>query len=345
MGDYSARVLTSDEYEQWNNLTSYAPSGSVFSSTAWLSAISRLFNRELRLWGVYRGKELAGGIGLIRFNLFPLIKLAGYLPLTPYTSIVIRPRNSDKETKNASYRLGIIDALAEVMEKEADVVEMTGHPSLMDIRPFVWRRWNCIPMYTYILGLSDPKQIWKRAYGALRRQIRKCQQEDIRIERGGNSQALYQLYRLTYEKQGRRVYVDEGSFEGLYDVLKEQDRLDIYIAEQNGQPISGLGIVKDYHGVIHNWIAGTHPDYLSSGVASYMLWRVIEDFAEQGFQWFDLNGADVPALAHHKSQFNGELKLHHMVTSRNIKARLFDSSFRKAQEWGIADWLKQRFLV
>jgi CelD/BcsL family acetyltransferase involved in cellulose biosynthesis len=150
---------------------------------------------------------------------------------------------------------------------------------------------------------------------------------------------------VTYERQGRSVYVDEASFVGLCAALQAQERLAIYVAELDGQPISGLGIVKDYRGVIHEWIAGTDPDYLSLGVASYMLWKVIEDFSEQGFAWFDLDGADVREIARHKSQFNGQLTLHHMVTSRNLKAKLFDASFRKAQQWGIADWLKQRLLA
>ncbi len=344
MVEYDIRTLNITEYKQWDDLIKTAPGGSVFNSSAWLEAIAYLFNRELKIWGVYRQDELVAGTGLVRFRPSPFMEIAGYLPLTPYTSIVIRPRNSDKETKNASYRLKILDLLAETLTKEADVISIVNSPALIDLRSFSWKGWGCRPYYTYMIDVSDPKSLWSQVYHDVRKQVRKCRREGIEVECGTNSKALYQLYHQTYEKQGRGVYINEATFCSLCDVLEADKRLVVYIARLNNQPISGLGIVKDYRGVIHEWIAGTDPDYLQQGVASFMLWTAIEELSAAGFRCFDLNGANVRSIARHKSQLNGVLTPYYEINNHTFKAIMFKRSWEWVQTWGIADWLKQKIL-
>ncbi|MBN1994979.1 MAG: GNAT family N-acetyltransferase [Anaerolineae bacterium] len=344
MSPYQIRLLKPDEYQAWDCLVATAQTGSIFNSTAWLNAVARLFNRELRIWGVYRNEELVAGTGLVSFKLLSFIKVAGFLPITPYNSIIIQPRDSDKEARCASYRLAVLELLARVLATEADVVDIINHPALTDIRPFSWLGWSSKIRYTYLIDISKPGQLWEQTYEAFRRQVRKCEREKIELECNADSKTLYQLYHGTYEKQGRRIYVDESSFCGLCEVLKAEARLAIYIARREGQAISGLGIVKDYRGVIHEWVAGTNPEYLKLGVASFMLWTVIEQLAREGFTCFDLNGANVPAIARHKSQLGGRLTPYYEIRTQTARAKLFEWGQQKAQVVGGLDWLKQKLL-
>jgi lipid II:glycine glycyltransferase (peptidoglycan interpeptide bridge formation enzyme) len=186
--------------------------------------------------------------------------------------------------------------------------------------------------------------LWERVYNDIRTQVRSCRRKGVKVERSTDAEVLYQLYRQTYEKQGRRVYISQASFCELCDVLEGQKRLVMYVARMGGHAVSGLGVVKDYRGVAHEWVAGTDPDYLQLGAAPFVLWTAIEDLSEEGFHRFDLDGANVPSIARFKSQLGGELTPYYELMNQSLKAKIFDWGWKRAQEWGIADWLKQRWL-
>lgn len=344
LSKYEIRLQTTADYQTWDALIKTAPAGSVFNSTAWLDVVARLFGREVKIWGVYRNGEIVAGTALVCFRVLSIMKMAGFLPLTPYNSLVVQPRTSEKEAKNSSYRLAVLDLLARALEKQGDVVSIVNHPTLTDIRPFIWRGWNCTIGYTYLVDISNPGALWNSTYNDFRTQVRKCRREGFIVESGTDAKTLYRLYRLTYEKQGRRVYVDETSFCALCEVLKMDNRLVTYVTRLNGEAVSAVGIVKDYRGVIYAWVAGAHPDYLQHGVTPLTWWTALEELSKEGYHCFDLFGAGIPSIARFKSQLGGELTPFYKVTSQNFKSRLFEQSWGRVQAWGIADWLKQKLL-
>lgn len=344
MSGYEVRLLTSEEYEEWDSLIATAPAGSVFNSSTWLDTVARLFNRETRIWGVYHKEQLVGGIGLNLFKPYPMMKIVGFLPLTPYTSIVIQPCNSDKEARNAYHRLGVLDSLAAALEGAADVVCIANHPSLLDVRPFTWRGWNSEVHYTYLLDIAEPTLLWDRVDRDIRNKVRKCRKRGVEIRRTTDARVLHRLLCQTYEKQERRVYVDEPSFCELCDVLSAEGRLETFVAQVGDLDISACSIVKDYRGLVHGWLAGTDPDYLSLGVSSFAIWTIIEELATHGYRCFDLDGANTPSIARFKSQLDGTLTPYYVLKSQNLKSQLFDWGWQKVQALGVADRLKQKLL-
>lgn len=344
MSKYEVTVLPPAEYDRWDDFLTSTPGGSVYSSSTWLEMIARLFNRELKIWTVQQKGEIVAGVGTVSFHPAPLIKMAGFLPLTPYNSVVIRPRSSDKEAKAAYYRITILSLLAEALENEADVINLTHHPSLVDMRPFIWRGWKSDVRYTYLIDVSNPEILWHDLHNDFRTQVRKCQRNNVTFDVVCDGTSLYWLYHHTYEKHGRKVYIDEATFCEWCNVLLEKNRLAIYTASLDGQPISGVGIIKDYRGMLHEWVAGTDTEFLNLGVASFMLWKAIEELSREGYTCLDLNGANVAGIARHKSKLGGVLTPYYRVTSQTQKSILFDRVWQVAQNWGVADFMKQKLL-
>jgi hypothetical protein len=297
------------------------------------------------LWGVYRNEELIAGIGLVGLKPLSLMRIMGYQPRTPYGSISMKPCASEKEEKCNAYRISVLDLIAGALEKEADVVRITGDPDLTDIRPFCWRGWASDVKFTYLLDIGDPSRLWdEQLHSGIRNHVRQCRKKGITVTRVTDTGMLYEIERRTLERQGRNVPLDETSFNKLCDELMRHGRLDIFAAYANGQAISAIGMIKDYHSVAHYWAVGTDPDYLKLGAASFTLWTAIEELASEGFNSLDLIGANIHSIARFKSQFGPQLKPYYQIARRNAKARVFDWCRERALGWGIADWLKANVL-
>lgn len=342
---YDIRPITPDNYKEWDLFVASVPGGSFLMSTEWIGAVARTIYGEMKIWGVYRGDELVAGTGLISLRPLSITKLLRSVPLTPYTSIAIKPRNSGKEAKNGSYRLAILDLIARTLREEADAVEIVGHPGLTDIRPFSWRGWTDTVLYTYILDISDPTRIWNRLVDpTIRSNVRKCRESGIEILRGTDARALYDMQFQSLDKQGLSMPADRTSFYELCQVLKDNGRFEVYVAQAGPDTVCAYGVVKDYNARVQGFFGGTRPDHLKSGVAAYTLWTIIDQMAHEGYVRYDLAGANMPSIAAFKSQFGGVLTPYFSVHTKNSKARVLDWCWQKARGWGVNKLLKSHLL-
>lgn len=342
---HEIRLLTPADYEEWDRFIRTAPGGSVLSSTACLGEVARASHAEVKIWGVYRKGELVAGTGLLSRSPLSMVTLLRPIPLAAYASVAIKPRGSRQEAKLATYRLAVLDLIAQTLKEEADGAQIVGDTELTDIRPFSWRGWKSAVLYTYMLDISDPARLWDRCIDRnIRNRVRKCRDCGIEIKRGSDVKILYEIISQTLLRHHATMSTNEEMFCGLCRELIEHDRFIIYFAEAGSEVVCAYGVVKDYRGMLHLLVGGTRPDYLEQGPASHLLWTMIEDFAEEGFEQIDLNGANIPSIAQFKSRLGGELKPYFEVFTENRKARLFNWGWQKASHLGVSDWLRRKLL-
>jgi len=70
--------------------------------------------------------------------------------------------------------------------------------------------------------------------------------------------------------------------------------------------VAGLIIIYDRH-CAYYWLAGSDPQYFSTGLNQLLLWKVIGILSGRGIKCFDFVGANTEASANYKAAFNFEL--------------------------------------
>ncbi|MEJ2717849.1 MAG: hypothetical protein P8182_12025, partial [Deltaproteobacteria bacterium] len=206
---HEIRLLTPGDHEAWDRFITTAPGGSVLSSTSCLGEVARTSGGEMKIWGVYRKGELVAGTGLISLSPLSMVTLLRPIPLAAYASIAIKPRESRQEAKLATYRLAVLDLIAQTLKEEADAAQIVGDTELTDIRPFSWRGWTSAVLYTYVLDISDPPKLWDHFIDRnIRNRVRKCRDCGIEIKRVNDVKALYDIAACTLERHHVEMTTD-----------------------------------------------------------------------------------------------------------------------------------------
>lgn len=332
--EYSIKQISKKDYELWDSFVDTTSQGSIFSKSTWLKAVTSINEKsDYQFLGCYTGDELVGGCGLyiVKSRLGKVVTCPW---LTPYNSILVVPRPSERKYKTEFRTLDIVTAIMEYLEDNFDTVTLLNHPSLIDIRPFKWNQWDVVPGYTYCLNPSELDNIYQVMMNkSIRKQINKAKKEGITVQKSDKIHEFLKLYKITFEKQNMKLPLPEQSIIKLFNILHKEKYCQLYLAKTaDDELISGNIQVSDNSDESFDWIAGSNPEYLSMGANQLLYWSIFEDLAQKGVKLFDFCGADVPGVARHKSGFGGDLTVYYIVNKTcSTKSKIIKSAMQTIQ--------------
>ncbi len=199
----------------------------VFSSKAWLDLIGEPY----RLWGVYKGQELIGGV--VDCNTLDV-------KLTPYHGLI---------AKGKSQEYAIAKVVAEMPN-----LKLVNHYSITDMRPFLWKRYKPALRYTYIAsGVEFEKDT--------RYEINKAAHGGFEVL-NGTIQQFWSIYKETFDRKGMVVPVDYEWFQKFNEVMQPK----VYLVDD----IAGAVIISDIHRDYYIFGASTR-EAQNTGVSSLVL--------------------------------------------------------------------------
>ena len=327
--EYYIKQIPKKDYGLWDSFVDTTSQGSIFSKSTWLKAVTSINEKSDYLFlGCHIGDELVGGCGLyiVKGRLSNVVTCPR---LTPYNSILVVPRSSERKYKTEFRTLDIVTAIMEYLEDRFDQVTLLNHPSLIDIRPFKWNQWDVVPGYTYCLNPTELDNIYKSMQVGAIKKIKKAKKEGITVQKSDNIHEFLKLYKLTFEKQNMKLPLPEQSIIKIFNILHKKKFCQLYLAKTaDDELISGNIQVSDNDNESFDWLAGTNPKYLNTGANQLLYWSIFEDLAQKGVKMFDFCGADVPGVARHKSGFGGDLTVYYIVNricstkSKRIKSAM-----------------------
>jgi len=315
--------------ERWDNLWKKSIGGRVYSSRVWLNTVSEIYGLELKLLGVFDGTELVGGVPLFIHRRRVIIP-----PLMPYNSVILKLPETKYPYKKIHKTHQILFSLIEFFEnhKRYSQINFTHTSDIKDIRPFVWKGWRVIPSYTYVLPIDNIEESRSKLSHNIRKNLKKSVRNGIRIEESQEFDIIFNLFKLTFSRRRRWAPIDYTKLRSIFMVLLREGMAKLFVAfTKDGIPVSARVIMfdKDFP-IVHDWIAGADPKYFSTGATAYLLWYIIEWLSSQGFELFDLNGANVPSIAEFKRNFGGDLEVH------------FETHFYQNFFGELEGWLKEK---
>lgn len=316
MSDYTVRILEASEEQEWDNLVVQSPQGTIYSKAFWFRLISRVYGLNYCLYGCFKGDELVGGAGIFHSTKYGR-KFAHKPPLTPYCGLIIKRAPANRTG-------GVAEALIPCLEKNYGYIKLAHHWSLKDIRPFTWAGWNPKVIYTYLISLESEDAIWQAFDHQIKKQVKKGIRQGFTVYRseepGEEERAVfYELLTKTFAKQNLPSPISPDKYISLMEALTGRARL--YLAGDGERILAGRIILLDKTGP-QDWLAGSDPNYLSTGATSFLFWQILRDLALD-YNAIDLNGANIKSIARFKRNLGGKLQPY--FTTGIIKSSLLKS--------------------
>lgn len=163
---------------------------------------------------------------------------------------------------------------------------------------------------TYVLELSEPKEVWKKLdRKSVRWAINRSKKDGVSIRASSTTADLKYFYQLNQQTK-RRLGVPGHPFAFLRNICSKMDTsTKLYLAELEGQPIAGI-ITLGFKDTVHYAYAASDKRFLIHRPNNLLVWQAIEESCGKSYHYFDFGktSPDDEGLARFKKQWGTEQK-------------------------------------
>ena len=315
------RKLGIRDYDSWDKLVERSPQGTIFHKSSWLVTCSKTLNKDLAIYGCFKDGRLVAGCSLYNYNIYFLKILSSTIEMTPYGGIVLeRPESSKVREQESSYK-DVVESLNIVLGGgHFDIKRLTNSPNLFDIRPFTWNGWMDKVYYTYYLDLQ--KNIESSISKKVRNIVRKAIKNGIEVKKLNNPSIFYDLFSMTYNRQGLNLPVTKNFIKELMAVLNLENSGEMWIAETSSGEVVAAEIFVWDNKMAYRWAAASHTELRETGATSLLLYEISQNLKDRGFNEADLMAANTPQLANFISSFNPKLVPYYSLERMSYLAKI-----------------------
>ena len=301
------RELAPSEYEQWTKLVSESADGSVYALPNYLAALCRATDARFRIVGAFLDGRLVGGVALYerqsRWGPYVANRTLLY-----YNGIVLRLPERKFPSDATAQELKIQQALALELERSGYAhIHLHHRSTVQDLRPFLARRWQARPSYTYVVPLADCAAQWSSVDPNLRRLIARCERDGVTYREDRDFDALFQLHDATRRRKGAPLYLPHERFASYFSELAELGLARLGHAVFEGRVIASQLMLTGPHPVAHTVCAGADQAYLHMGANAFLRWHACLALAASGYRANDLTDAALNPVSRFKSQLGAKL--------------------------------------
>ena len=318
--------------EEWNDFVQTSGNATIFHEWDWLRIAEEFSKSKLYPLAGYKGSEpvvimpvFVRRSGGFRLAFSPPPHLA-----IPYMGpLVLNDTTLKTSIIEYNYRY-FVRAFDEFVSNEinADYTRITTPPGIIDVRPFKWRKYESEPFYSYIINLKRSNdEIWMSLEKKLRQNVKKAGKLNFEIYRGGLKELMkvIDLVNSRYAEQNREPDVDPDYLKSIYGTF--EDKVRVYVVEYESEIVTGI-VDLAYRKTASSWIgnpkvtvSGTYPNDLLN-------WHVIRDSLNEGFEYYEIIGANTERLTEFKTRYNPGLNIYFMVTKAGVTARMAERFYR-----------------
>lgn len=301
--------LGANNVDDWSAFVRDSPHGSVYSMPAYLDALCAGGGGRYVILATSRGDELVGGVAAYERS-SPAGSYVSPRTLLFYNGLVLREYATKYPSERTARHAEVVGALVDALsERGYGRVEFRCRSPFVDARPLLERGWNVGPTYTYSIPLDDLESQWPRAEQNFRRLVERGRSEGLTLSVDEDFASFYRLHKLTAERKGAPLYLDEAAFTSYYEALRSADLCHLYQARLPDGTVAASQLVLCGHPVTHTVAAAADPDHTQTGANAFLRWTAAEDLAARGHTANDLTDATLASVAHFKSQMGSTLEL------------------------------------
>ena len=286
----------------WDGVVTGSPTGTVFSTTAWLDAACVATGSKRILLGAYDDGELRAAISFARTVRGPFSR--AHTPvLSPYGGILLPGGGVYGDSDDSTFSCA--EAIAVRIMRENTTALITHAPMLTDTRPFAWSGWVAQPRYTYMLDISKPKATWGRFRKRARRKIRKAERV-LDITRTDDADLVARLHDESWRDRGKTPPLSRPATAGLLNAVMKAGLAECMIAHDAEGRVVGFLALAIGQEAVYTWLYGSPAETGDTGADSLLIWDAVRRYADTHSR-MDLVGANIPGIVFFKKGFGGEL--------------------------------------
>jgi len=305
--------------KEWDEFIDDSYNGMLFHKWDFLKIAEKHSKMKLYTYGIYKGNTLVAVLPLyvIKKGFFKIALTQPPRTAIPYSGFVLSSdfKNLKQGKKEGIMEL-IVTSINDILKEISPIyffMKLT--PQIYDIREFLWSNYMTIPHYTYLIDLTkDFKELWSGLMNTTRRRIKKIERAytEIDVIKKNSGNQIYNLLKERYESQGLSSPLLNSSY--INDLIKKYpNNIEVYIIKNEDNILSGKIILK-YKKIYFNWIGDVKSN--DPNIADYMMWKFIERAKMEGFETYDMCGADTKRLCMFKSKFNPSLAIHFNIIKK-----------------------------
>lgn len=325
--------LTDDE--EWNDHVRAARSGTPFHLAEALDIFETYANADCHRLVGYKGNEVVGLFPVFTRRMGPVTAAFSPPPnlkiqyLGPLFRNVQKLKRRRRELRTSRF----IDAAVEWLDERHDPVftHVRTTPGYADVRPFIWKEYDVVPRYTYIVDLDQDSDDLLQSFSSdARRNITGDHEVDYTIAVGGREaiREIVDQVTIRHEEQGEPFPVGAAFVTDLYESLPD-GVIQPYYCEADGEFIGGKILVQ-LDGRSTSWIGGAKTGH-DLPVNDLLEWRFLTDGIARGSTAYDLAGANDRRLSRYKAKYAPELTPYFRLENGSWGARRAASLYKRVR--------------
>lgn len=294
--------------DEWDAFVQKSPNGTLFSYSKYLEAIGNVSD----LWYVTKGNETKAAVALMRESIPGPAILHDWVI---YNGLMFGLPDPNKSIASFhSERFAITEFVADFLPTFYPTMEFQLHPSVTDIRPFLWVNYGeeDADHYTVDVRFTSYVQVFAglaeefhlaRMSKARRQEIQYARRDGVEVKEEGfiGGGRFVKMYEQTMgEFETMAAYTRMAQF---LQTLYMSGLTRTFTAYVDGNPASMVVMGMDSKRA-YFLFGASNPEFRNSHAGSLVVWEAI---LRCGRSMVDLEGVNSPARGWFKQSFGGSL--------------------------------------
>lgn len=309
-------VVASPDYE-WDKFVNDSENGTIFSSSIYLQNSGL----DFKLFYIFNKNELRAAISLLESR-----EKRGTIidDLVIYNGLIYsQPTYKQNNSQRNSEQFRIQEFVANELTCLYDYIEISLHPTVVDIRPFLWQNFgSTMPKYvpqirfTSYLDISDFRtkekceeiSVYQQASYSRRQQIRYALKKGYKTLHSNETTVFMDFYKKTFARQG--LQVDPGKIsrmQKLLDSLLAGNVARIFVSQNQCGENESMAVFCWDSKRAYYLFGASDPSKRSGHGGTAVLWNAFLDLSQMGIDLVDLEGINSPNRGWFKLSFGGNV--------------------------------------
>jgi len=297
-------------------------SGSIFNTTRWL----KLFEDRIKFFGIYENEKIKGGFALYCEKKFGL-KICLNPPFTPYVGPVFKVESQNHVHIMSKWK-EVSSLMAETVENLSfSIITFSLGYNIIDVQPFIWKKFKVIPEFTYILDLNqEVNGIYKNMSPERRNDITRAIKDGVIARKIDDYGLVKSLVLKTFERQGKKINLTWLE-KILFDFATPENCF-VFASFKGTKAISAMLCI--HNGSYAHYLLGGYDEsskHRGAGVLS--MWEGIIYAKSLGLKYFDFEGSMVPEIEKYFRGFGGVLTPYFRVNKAKLPLEIFLKFYKR----------------
>jgi hypothetical protein len=296
----------------WDEFNRTHEKGSLLYSCNYLDSVAEIIGAKVGLYAVLEDGQIACGVPLLYYRRGPF-RIANNEFFIPYNPVLINYNKILNRERRIKRRKKLISLVYDNLTKRLSAFKIMTYPGEKDMRPYIWKGCVCQPGYTWVSGL-DKNRDYMDYVRKRKIKLVKDIEEDFEIQESEDWNMAATICTQTDRRKSRHAgYHTKGNLLTL--MQRNRKNLELFLLRQKStdQVFGCRVILNDINGNVVDFLAGSTPHPKYDHINRYLVARILQKKAEQGWKSFNFVGTTVENISQFKEKFHGTLVPYYFI--------------------------------